>query len=918
MREVLYVKYNRTRRRDFQTKVEIELVDGRMQVRKSPLSLDGAAFISKMKKARDLYGDYYKNISLIDQTIEDLSLVSPFIKGISLSDHILKESIDYPSIVENCKKWCSVITDVGDGYITSFSMSPEFLQIFGNPYGLEGYCGKAFSVSNVDSIFSNFILKDDRVYAIDTEWFMEVCLPADFVVYRALKMFYIANTSFLAGNATMEEFCLECGIKDEYIDAFEYMDDRFQQYVHGKGREDIYTDRYVKKIISSAQVEDMPRRMQLKDDHIHNLEEKIKEQERIIAEQNNTLAEFSDRMAGYKKALYNPLYASYRLIRKIGKKTLPTPVKKGMKVWKTEGYDAFKEKYADHKRRSRGYEAWIKDIEAKRHEVIINKNLDIKPLISVLVPVYNVSPDLLCACLDSVLAQSYGNFELCVVDDASTRADTKAALKGYEGRDRVKIGYRSENGHISKCTNQALSMATGDFIALLDCDDLLSKDALLEVALAVNENPSAKFLYSDEDKTDETGVRRFQPYFKPDWAPDTLMSLMYTCHLGVFKKSIVDDLGGLRVGYEGSQDYDLVLRVMEVVDFKDIIHIPQILYHWRTIEGSTASDITAKPYIMEATRKAKQDALLRRGLRGEIEYISDTQQFRVRYLPNKDSFVSIIIPSKDNPDIIERCLKSIREKTLFGRYEIIIVDNGSSEENRGRYRALCRQYRCDYIYKPMEFNFSRMCNLGAEHSGGNFLLFLNDDMEVMDGEWLDRMLGQAQLSYAGAVGAKLLYPDSTFIQHIGVLNLAPGPSHALGRMDDNIVHYFGVNRNDTDFLAVTAACLMVGREKFEKVGGFDENLRVAYNDVDLCFKLVEAGYYNAARMDVKLYHYESYSRGIDTFDEVKAKRLASEREMLYKKHPAFALSEGMDPFYNHRLVQDNVDYSYNLVNRNCE
>lgn len=274
--------------------------------------------------------------------------------------------------------------------------------------------------------------------------------------------------------------------------------------------------------------------------------------------------------------------------------------------------------------------------------------------------------------------------------------------------------------------------------------------------------------------------------------------------------------------------------------------------------------------------------------------------------------VSIIIPSKDNPDTIERCISSLTEKTGYKNYELVVVDNGSSKENRAKYETLCSQYNASYNYKKMDFNFSQMCNIGAGVSKGEYLLFLNDDIEIIEKDWLENMLGQACQKHSGAVGAKLCYPDSTVIQHCGVINLPVGPSHAFLQMDDTVLYPFCRNRVTYNYIAVTAACLCVSRAKFDEAGGFDEELAVAYNDIDLCFKLYEHGYYNSVRNDAVLYHYESLSRGSDTADPVKFKRLISERELLYSKHPAL---KNRDPFYNENLARNRIDYQLDDRNR---
>ena len=451
-------------------------------------------------------------------------------------------------------------------------------------------------------------------------------------------------------------------------------------------------------------------------------------------------------------------------------------------------------------------------------------------------------------------------------------------------------------------------MAEGEFVALLDCDDLYAENALYEIAKKLNEDHTLDFIYSDEDKLSEDGTKRRNPFFKPDWSPDTFMSLMYTCHLAVYRKSLLDEMGGLRVGLEGSQDYDLVLRVMEKTN--RIGHVPKILYHWREREESTANDISAKPYIIETTKKAKLEALERRGVKGHLEYIKDIVMFRVVYEVVGNPRVSIIIPSKDNYDILKQCLTSIRKETKYQNYEIIVVDNGSAEETHAKYTQMCKELECKYHYAPMEFNFSKMCNIGAHLADGQFLLFLNDDIRVEGAEWLERMLGHAQQPHTGAVGCKLIYPNTNLIQHVGVVSFMVGPGHAFQRINDDLNCYWGRNKLEYNYSAVTGACLMIDRNKYDQVGGFSEQLPVAYNDIDLCFNLVEAGYYNVVRTDVRLYHYESVSRGYDAVSPEKAARQQREMKKLYDRHPEF---KGYDPCYNQNLIGNSDNFSLRLL-----
>lgn len=580
--------------------------------------------------------------------------------------------------------------------------------------------------------------------------------------------------------------------------------------------------------------------------------------------------------------------------------------KRMMRCLGKEGWHVFCYKLNHRLHKKNEYDMWMLQNEQQYKEP--EQELEYKPLISVVVPVYNVEPQMLTACIQSVQNQTYDNWELCLVDDCSTDARVRETLRQFEGVERIKIKYRSENGHISRTTNDGIAMAEGEFVALLDCDDLYAENALYEIVKKLNKDHTLDFIYSDEDKLSEDGTKRRNPFFKPDWSPDTFMSLMYTCHLAVYRKSLLDELGGLRVGLEGSQDYDLVLRVMEKTN--RIGHVPKILYHWREREESTANDISAKPYIIETTKKAKLEALERRGVKGHLEYIKDIVMFRVVYEVVGNPKVSIIIPSKDNYDILKQCLTSIRKETKYQNYEIIVVDNGSAEETHAKYTQMCKELDCKYHYAPMEFNFSKMCNIGAHLADGQFLLFLNDDIRVEGAEWLERMLGHAQQQHTGAVGCKLIYPNTNLIQHVGVVSFMVGPGHAFQRINDDLNCYWGRNKLEYNYSAVTGACLMIDRKKYDQVGGFSEQLPVAYNDIDLCFNLVEAGYYNVVRTDVRLYHYESVSRGYDAVSPEKAARQQREMKKLYDRHPEF---KGYDPCYNPNLIGNSDNFSLRLL-----
>lgn len=530
-----------------------------------------------------------------------------------------------------------------------------------------------------------------------------------------------------------------------------------------------------------------------------------------------------------------------------------------------------------------------------------------KPVISVIMPVYNPPEDFLREAIESVLHQIYPYWELCIADDASTKPYIKALLEDYTAKDsRIKVVFRTENGHISYASNSALEIATGEFITLLDHDDLLTPDALYEVALLLNKHPDADMIYSDEDKIDQYHQLQ-EPFFKPDWCPDSFLSRMYTCHLGTYRRSLVTEIGGFRVGYEGSQDYDLVLRLTEKTE--NIFHIPKILYHWRIHSDSTARSLSSKNYATDAAKKAILDALYRRDEPGEVIPIAGGHHL-VRYEVKDSKLISIIIPTKNLGNILDNCLKSIFEKTTYLNYEVLVIDNGSTEIetqdviNKWKLREPNR-FRCEVLDIP--FNFSKINNYAVEQARGEYLLFLNNDTEVISGDWLEAMVEQAQRPCIGAVGALLLYPDNT-IQHAGVVCVGGLAGHSHKHYSSGSPGYFFQVQTINNYLAVTAACLMCRREVFETIGGFEEELSVAFNDIDLCFKMIEKGYRNIYLPHVVLYHYESKSRGYEDNPE-KQTRFIKEVKYMQNKWKSFI---AYDPCYNPNLTKEREDFSIGL------
>ncbi|MES2403990.1 MAG: glycosyltransferase [Pseudomonadota bacterium] len=522
------------------------------------------------------------------------------------------------------------------------------------------------------------------------------------------------------------------------------------------------------------------------------------------------------------------------------------------------------------------------------------------PLFSVVVPVHNTDPGILRRTIASVEAQWYSHWELVLVDDHSTLPAVREVL-GSLVDPRIVVVQIAENRGISGATNEGMVRATGDFIVFLDHDDELTVDCLYELALRIDRD-DPDYLYSDEDKLDADG-RLVEPFFKPDWSPDTLMSTMFTCHVSCVRRSLALELGGLRSEYDGSQDWDFVLRVSERA--RRIAHVPKVLYHWRITPGSCASDLHAKPWAIDAGKRAREDALRRRGQSGELVPVPELPgYYRTRYHLQGQPLISILVPSKNNGAVLEACIDSIFERTAYRLFEVVVINNGSTDATTLDYLSDLRaREQVRVLDCKVPFNYSEINNAGVRASRGELLVFLNDDTEVLSADWLETMGGYAQLPHVGAVGAKLLYPGARTVQHAGVLNLTNGPSHAFVHVDARAPGYFARNLLEHDWIAVTGACLMIERKKFEAVGGFDEDLAVTYNDTALCLSLAEHGFHQVVCPGVELIHHESLSRGRDALDRGRMARGERERVVMFGKHPGFY---DRDPFHNPNLAPNNA------------
>lgn len=571
------------------------------------------------------------------------------------------------------------------------------------------------------------------------------------------------------------------------------------------------------------------------------------------------------------------------------------------------------------------YDLWIRrQMPGRRErEEQRRERFEYEPLFSVVIPVYNTPLGFLKEIVDSVMNQTYGRVELCLADGSSSD-EVRDYLRRHYGREK-RLRYRrlKENKGISENTNAAIRMSFGDFIVFADHDDVLAADAMYEMVRALNENPAIDVIYTDEDKINSRGNAYFGPHFKPDFSMELLCCNNYICHLFAARRELVKQAGLLDTAYNGAQDLDFVLRCCEKA--RQIHHIPKVLYHWRTHPGSTAGNPESKKYAFEAGRRAVEAHYKRAGIAASVENTELLGRYRTRFEIQGEPLVTILIPNKDHVEDLRRCLESIREKTTYPNYEILIVENNSVEpETEAYYRSLeagscgaaagieggpggsgqpgnIRMLR----YKG-SFNYAAIHNYAVPCAQGEYVLLLNNDTEVLSPDWIQELLGICQKPDVGAVGAKLYYPDGT-IQHAGViLGLCGVASHlyvgAAGDKDGYAARLVSVQ----DLSAVTAACMMTKRSAWEQAGGMEEELAVAYNDIDYCMRLRKAGLRVVFTPYAELTHYESKSRGLEDTEE-KRRRLEEEAAIFKKKwQPEL---EAGDPFYNPNLSVTKTDCS---------
>lgn len=629
--------------------------------------------------------------------------------------------------------------------------------------------------------------------------------------------------------------------------------------------------------------------VKVKKDDIHTVKVRVCFKSRLVRREYVVDMKELERQATTSGRLYNALR--------------PAKFSENMAYIKEHDFTSF----VDHVKKSvfqeySNYSLWVKKHRPDKEEIKKQKaaSFALNPKISIVIPLYHTPIKYLKQILDSICEQTYTNWELCLADGSQKDEVETYIRRHYKKEPRVKYQRLTENKGISENTNAAVAMATGDYIMLSDHDDIVEQGALYEIVKAINENPALDILYTDEDKITMDGKCYFEPNFKPDFNPFMMESNNYICHIFVVRASIMEKIGGFREEFDGAQDYDLILRCWEETTEDKICHIPKVLYHWRSHPNSTATNPESKRYAYEAGAKALDEHFKRRGIAARAEITPNLGIYRVYREVQGAPLVSVIIPNKDHTEDLEKCLSSVTEKTTYENYEILVVENNSTEpETFVYYREMERRYpKCRLLTWKREFNYAAINNYAVKEAKGEYLLFLNNDVELISENWIQEMLSICQLPKVGIVGAKLYFPDET-IQHAGVIiGLGGVAGHIFSGVSRYEPSYVGRAIIPQNLSAVTAACMLMKRSVFEEVEGFDEEFRVAFNDVDLCMKTTNAGYQVVFTPYAELYHYESKSRGMENTGE-KQSRFYGEVYRFENKWPDI-LKKG-DPYYNINL-----------------
>ncbi len=876
--KILYIKNNSERAKAFQLRTIIYEENGQKYVKKEAITKEAIPHLKQMKENYEKLTKATINPQIAFAKIIDedsTSLTFEFIEGISFekklqeASHLGKDAInalidEYTQLIKTSFKTTK--------FDSQTMVTDEFKTIFGaqNFSPLEGeLCFE--DISSIDLIFSNIIYKDEKIYFIDYEWAYSLNIPVEYIIHRTLEML-ASNEKEDAKDSSKHTFLyhkMERHFVDNYV-----MKDGF--YFTKKN--------YLKKnsLIEhlALQVEGKEEHIQELSSRIHAIGEDLAYARSIVEQRDSELSQLQQvanslRIKGRIKRLIQIFIPSFRKNPELE----VTSLNKYKYTYTTPEFTTLIKNELEH--------------------------FKYQPLISIIMPVYNVSPKWLDLAIESIKSQWYTNWELCIADDKSTNEETLEYLRNLN-HPNIKVTYLKENLNISGASNAALEIATGEYIALLDNDDEITPDALFEMVKAINEQ-DAEFIYSDEDFISTDGEMS-NPHFKPDFSPDLLLTHNYITHFTCFSKALLDSVGNFNSAFDGSQDFDLFLRLTEQTS--KIYHIPKVLYHWRMLETSTSANSEAKPEAIERGKLVLETTLRRRGIEATVEHANMHHYYRIKYHIKDNPLVSIIIPFKDKPELLDMSINSILDKSTYQNYEIIGISNNSEESETFKKMAELekKDTRVSFYEYNTEFNYADINNHAiSTYAKGEHVLLLNNDIEVIAEEWIEAMLEHSQRQEVGCVGAKLYYPDDT-VQHAGIIiGLGGYAGHSHKMYLRNNPGYFNRLNAIQNVSAVTAACLMVKKSIYQEVGGMDaQNFKVAYNDVDFCLRVRERNYLNLFTPYAEMYHHESISRGYETTPE-KIERFQLEKDALSKRHKNI-LASG-DPYYNPNLCHDKEDFS---------
>ena len=923
--QVLYAKYNSTRRPEFRLTTEIcENAEGRF-VRKRAGEEAARAHLEELCRNHESLRDYYDRVQVIPAVPDGASVVFPYIQGQTLADAIDARRFDREAFVAWVNEKLEAVLSVKEACQVPFERTEGFEELFG-PAEIGDV--PALNPANIDSLLTNFVEDGAGIHCIDCEWVCRFPVPVAFIKYRALLYLYVTQVHAQLDGVSQDEMLGWFGFSEDELKTYWQMDDHFQQYVHGEGRKHIYITHYRKmdqNVVSLSQevqrlrvdVANQAGVIQNQDVQIRNQDVQIRNQDVQIRNQNMRISSQDVQIQQLAAAYQTVTNAFFWRVTKPARAMLDAIKRwaqkhEGLYHVLVAGKSALKhgpvyalkslKRHIAGKQSIRRLDTRLSDADrAHQQETVFPKDITF----SILVPLYNTPESFLREMMQSVQDQTYAKWELCLADGSDdAHASVGKICRALAAKDQ-RIRYRKleKNLGISGNTNACIDMATGNYIALFDHDDILHPAALYEAMKAICEE-GADYVYTDEATFKSPNLNDIiTVHYKPDFAPDNLLANNYICHFSVFSAQLLKQVEGFRSAYDGSQDHDMILRLTHAA--RKVVHIPKVLYWWRSHPQSVAKDINAKQYAVDAAKRAVHDFL--RDYQGVEAEIESTRAFptifRIRYPIADRAKVSIVIPNKDHVDDLRRCVDSILGKTSYPNYEIVIVENNSeTDEIFAYYAQLERDDRIRVLRYKGGFNYSRINNWAVRQCYGEYIVLLNNDTEVITPDWLENLMMYAQREDVGAVGAKLYFPDGR-IQHAGII-LKLGADRVAGHghygADYNNLGYMGRLCYAQDVSAVTAACLMIRHARYDEIGGFNENLAVAFNDVDFCLKLREKGYLNIFTPFAELYHHESISRGKDTGEN----KQGFEAECTaFRERWGSDLEKG-DPYYNPNFSLD--------------